>query len=238
MQRRTSCPPRSTSRTPSHFARPAHQADATTSSRASKSRRSMTPIFKSCRGGCRGTWVLPCLVKETSARRWRVERNGCWCAWRGCRVSGWKREALRSELAVNSRADIHQRLTARRHPAREHRFAHADVAEGAVIGLETGEQRPVPRVLRAVTVAIHAIEGRGGAPRRRVRLQRAGVFRNRKVGEDFRGGDAGPRGRMNRSTRGTGEENHSGERDSRGAGHHPRRLRHYNASSVASTSAP
>src|SRR6266550_853565 len=125
MQRRTSCPPRSTSRTPSHFARPAHQADATTSSRASKSRRSMTPIFKSCRGGCRGTWVLPCLVKETSARGWRV--------------SGWKREALRSELAVNSRADIHQRLTARRHPAREHRFAHADVAEGAVIGLEAGE---------------------------------------------------------------------------------------------------
>src|SRR2546426_11669305 len=141
----------------------------------------MTPIYKNCRGGCRGTWVPPCLVKETSGRRWRVERSACWCAWRGCRVSGWKREALRSELAVNSRADIHQRLTARCHPAREHRFAHADVAVGAVIGLEAGEQRAMPRMLGAVAVAIHAVERRSGAPRRRVRLQRAGISRNRKV---------------------------------------------------------
>src|SRR5881397_4058785 len=158
----------------------------------------MTPIYKNSRGGCRGMWVLPYPVKETSATRWRVEHSGCWCAWRGCRVSGWKRAALRSELAVNSRADIHQRLTARRHPARKHRFAHADVAVGPVIGLEAGEQRAVPRMLRAVAVAIHAVQRGGGAPRRRVRLQRAGVFRNRNVGEDVLGSDAGRRGEVKR----------------------------------------
>src|SRR6266571_41155 len=186
----------------------------------------MTPIYKSCRGGCRGTWVLPCLVKETSARRWRVERNGCWCAWRGCRVSGWKREALRSELAVNSRADIHQRLTARRHPAREHRFAHADVAVGAVIGLEAGEQRAVPRVLRAVAVAIHTIEGRGGAARRRVRLQRAGVSRDRKVGNDLLSSDARPRGRMNRPRGRSCQEDDADERSYACTCHHPGRFSH------------
>src|SRR2546422_7156788 len=148
----------------------------------------MTPTCRNCHAGCRATSVPWCPVKETLVRRWRAERSVCWCGWRGCRVYGSRLGVLRSELAINSRAYVHQRLTARRHPAREHGLTHADVAERAVIGLETGEQRAVPRVLRAVAVAIHTIQRRSRAPCRRVRVHRAGILRNRKVGEDLLGG--------------------------------------------------
>ena len=95
----------------------------------------------------------------------------------------------------------------------------------------------MPGVLRTIAVAIHAVERRGGAPCRGVRLESAGIPGDRDIGEHPCRRDARPRLRVRGPARRTREKHDAGERDDRRARHDPG-CPHYMASSVASTSAP
>src|SRR6266702_3778508 len=114
--------------------------------------------------------------------RWCTVRSGCWCGSPGypgstskrARRSSARNARLASELPVDGLADLPQGAAASRQLRRQQRFPRADVAVGAVLALETREQRAVADRPRAVAVAVDPIEHGGGPARRRVRFSGGG----------------------------------------------------------------
>src|SRR5439155_14393393 len=65
---------------------------------------------------------------------------------------------LGAEPLVDRAADSVQRAALGREPHRERRFAHADVAPRAMVGLEARKQRAMPEMLGALAIAMDAVE--------------------------------------------------------------------------------
>src|SRR5204863_72256 len=121
---------------------------------------------------------------------------------------------------------------------RQRRFADADVALRAVVGLEAGEQRAMPEMPGALAMTMDAVEHLGSPVRSRVRLGGSGRLQDHAERQHPLGGHARPRLGVHHRP---GPALHHEQPHNRHPGQprdDPGSLLGHNASRVASTSPP